>query len=370
MKKTFPANINGTVFYIDEDAYELLSTYLDQLRTAFPGQEGQEIITDIEARIAELFNELMANGSRVITITDVNAIIEQMGKPSDLSGSPEYDGEQDDTTDSEQRESSTPPPFCDAPEAATRKRIYRNERNKVFGGVISGLAIYLGWNATIMRVLYAVFCIFSYFWPLTIIYLIAWMIIPPARTPRQILEMTGTPVTINNVGQTILGTADPNAPGSDQNSFQMVFSALGKIILAILGVMGLGLTIGGVVLLIFAISGWIVFSGWGNVEILDTLDLFDAAAHPLIGAIGTICFALSLIIPGIGLIWTACTSLFKAHGASSALIITAIILEVLCIIGAIVLINIASISPIHEYHVHWEPCLISAPISFFSLQSF
>lgn len=63
MKKAFPANINGTVFYIDEDAYDLLNTYINQLHTAFPGQEGQEIIGDIEGRIAELFAELTADST-------------------------------------------------------------------------------------------------------------------------------------------------------------------------------------------------------------------------------------------------------------------------------------------------------------------
>ena len=53
MKKTFPVNINGKVFYIDEDAYELLSNYLTQLRAAFCGTEGDEIVTDIESRISE-----------------------------------------------------------------------------------------------------------------------------------------------------------------------------------------------------------------------------------------------------------------------------------------------------------------------------
>lgn len=53
MKKTFPVNINGKVFYIDEDAYELLSNYLTQLRAAFCGTEGDEIVTDIESRISK-----------------------------------------------------------------------------------------------------------------------------------------------------------------------------------------------------------------------------------------------------------------------------------------------------------------------------
>lgn len=55
MKRTYPANIDGQIFYIDEDAFELLKNYLDQLRLTFRGSEGQEIVGDIESRIRELF---------------------------------------------------------------------------------------------------------------------------------------------------------------------------------------------------------------------------------------------------------------------------------------------------------------------------
>ena len=85
MKKTFQVNISGKVFYIDEDAYELLLNYLNQLKEAFSGAEGEEIVTDIENRISELFDERIAGGVTVIVYQDVNRIIEIMGKPSDIS---------------------------------------------------------------------------------------------------------------------------------------------------------------------------------------------------------------------------------------------------------------------------------------------
>ena len=75
MKKTFPVNINGKVFYIDEDAYELLLNYLDQLQSAFPDSEGKEIVTDIESRISELFDERISAGANAIVYADVNNVI-------------------------------------------------------------------------------------------------------------------------------------------------------------------------------------------------------------------------------------------------------------------------------------------------------
>ena len=95
MKKTFPVNINGKVFYIDEDAYELLLNYLDQLRSAFGGAEGEEIVSDIESRISELFDERIAAGACAIVYNDVNNVIEIMGKPSDISDCEPESPEQD-----------------------------------------------------------------------------------------------------------------------------------------------------------------------------------------------------------------------------------------------------------------------------------
>ncbi|MDE6333257.1 MAG: PspC family transcriptional regulator, partial [Muribaculaceae bacterium] len=113
MKKTFPVNINGSVFYIDEDAYQLLNTYLEQLRKAFPGKEGKEIIADIEGRIAELFNEIIAKGSRVINIEDTNRVIEQLGRPDALAEEPETGGADDKpgSNASADDQGATPPPF-------------------------------------------------------------------------------------------------------------------------------------------------------------------------------------------------------------------------------------------------------------------
>ncbi len=58
MKKTLTVNLGGTVFNIDEDAYELLEKYLSNLRIHFSKEEGAaEIMNDFEQRISELFND-------------------------------------------------------------------------------------------------------------------------------------------------------------------------------------------------------------------------------------------------------------------------------------------------------------------------
>lgn len=345
MKKTFPVNINGSVFYIDEDAYNLLNTYLDQLRKAFPGAEGREIVADIEARIAELFGDIIARGARVITIADVNDVIAQMGTPGDLSGD-----EGGSEADASASGPTTPPPFADTTAtASTGKRLYRDERNKVFGGVVSGLACYTGWNVTIMRVLLLVLAICTKLFPLTIVYLVAWMVIPPARTQRQILEMTGRPVTPGNIGSTILGDMDPAAPTAGQGGeiFQNFFSILGKIILAFCGLVAACVGIGFVGVLIAAICGLIVYSGWGTAYIFDNAfdNFFPAAEHPVIGGIGVALMAVAVAIPCIAIVWAACCTLFKARGASKSVIVTTALLEVVLIIASVVMLTVANVTP-------------------------
>ena len=86
MKKTFTINISGTVFHIEEDAYEVLQKYLINLKNHFGNdEEGKEIVSDIEARIAEIFSEKAQNEKDVITLEWVNAIIETMGTPEDFT---------------------------------------------------------------------------------------------------------------------------------------------------------------------------------------------------------------------------------------------------------------------------------------------
>ena len=85
MKQTLNINIAGNVFTIDNDAYTLLNDYIDTLQHAFGrNDEGQELIVDIETRIAELFTQIIEGGKNVITLQDVEAIITRIGRPEEM----------------------------------------------------------------------------------------------------------------------------------------------------------------------------------------------------------------------------------------------------------------------------------------------
>ena len=122
MKKTLTANISGTVFHIEEDAYDKLNRYLGTIRARFSGSEGRdEIMADIEARIAELFQERL-QGRQVVGIADVDHVIAVMGQPEDYA-------------DGEAGGGAMPPPTTDG-----RRRLFRAPDDSWVGGVFGGLA--------------------------------------------------------------------------------------------------------------------------------------------------------------------------------------------------------------------------------------
>src|SRR5437773_10446052 len=90
MNKTVTINLSGIVFHIDENAYEVLRKYLDNLKMHFAGVQGrEEIIADIESRMAEMFTEKVSASKNVIMMNDVQEVIDVMGKPEQVAGEEE-----------------------------------------------------------------------------------------------------------------------------------------------------------------------------------------------------------------------------------------------------------------------------------------
>jgi len=347
MKKTYPANISGKIYYIDEDAYNLLQDYLTQLRSSFPGEEGREIVCDIEGRVAEIFEDKIAAGHSVVTLEDVNNVIARMGRPEQISD----DGAEhhESTNDEEQKEK--PLISINLP---TRKRLYRDVRNKVFGGVLSGLANYLNWDCTIMRLLMVVLALCSYVWPWLIIYLILWMIIPPANTSRQILEMHGRPVTVDGVGRTVLdsnATPPPYRPdgtnavsGNGSSGFWSFmsdfFKVLGKGIMVLLLVIGCVVGVTAIVFVILGGAAMLLGLCYGSYEVASnmgvslTMPLFKYELWAMILA------GMVVLIPCVALVWTACVMLFNKRGASTAVVVSAFVIEVFLIAALVVMCNL------------------------------
>lgn len=193
MKKTLTINLGGTVFHIDEDAYQLLDKYLTNLRIHFKQEEGSdEIMNDFEMRISELFGERIRLGYEVITVVEVEDVIKRMGRPEELfdSETSEEKAEQNSTSNAGHKEKQT-----------VHKRLFRNPDDRMIGGVAGGLAAFLGWDPSVIRI--ALF-ILMFFYGFTIpIYILLWIVMPEARTATEKLQMHGKSVTVENIGKTV-----------------------------------------------------------------------------------------------------------------------------------------------------------------------
>jgi len=189
MKKTVSINLNGLVFYIDEDAYQRLRTYLDKIERWFSGKEGaKEIITDIENRIAELFEERVKPGIGVVTKALVEEVVEIMGEPEEFE---DASAEKTEDATSSSGSSYIPP-----------KKLYRDVEDRVFGGICSGIAAYFNIDTVLVRVIFGILPVVSV-GVIIPVYIVLWIALPPAVTTAQRLQMKGEPINISNIEKTI-----------------------------------------------------------------------------------------------------------------------------------------------------------------------
>ncbi|MBQ4622495.1 MAG: PspC domain-containing protein [Bacteroidaceae bacterium] len=283
MKKNITINFFGTLYAIDEDAYELLNRYLGDMKRYFSRKEGgEEIADDIEHRVAELMLELKNDGREPIDIALVKEIIGRIGNPEELDEA-SGEGESASATGHRGREWFS--------EQVSKKRLYCNPDDKLLCGVLSGIACYLGIDPVWVRLIVVALAIlpipFIYisFWTVLIIYFVLALIIPEAKTPEERLRMHGKPVTMENLNEEIVNRTDGTERPADKHSgFVQVLIVLIK---AILIFMLASIAFGGFALLLMVLFGasflGFVFNGgvarhafgMGNHDLM----MFDAIAN-------------------------------------------------------------------------------------------
>lgn len=284
MKETVKVNLNGQLFDLDSDAYEKLKRYLDTLHRKFgvSPEEAGEIIEDIEARIAELLATRINEKKQVITLADVEEIISQLGTPEELED--EEIGDEEKATSAKSSGNQT----------THKKRFYRDTENSILGGVGSGLGAYFNIDPIWIRLLFVVL----FFANLAglLIYIVLWVVIPPARTTAQKLEMQGKPVNINNIEESVkeefnkVSSSIKNIPNSKgykniESGLSEFFRALGNILLVLLKIVGIIVGVSLLLAFIFTIIGvvaggalffpgqwfnnwnWFHFGGWPHLTL-------------------------------------------------------------------------------------------------------
>ncbi len=289
MKKNISINISGIIFHIEEDGYDKFKKYLDSINRYFASYEdSEEIIADIESRIAELFLEKLDEGKQVISNEDVDTLIGTMGQISDFEAMEEDDDfakeepasnkKQKAEQKTQSKKRSTRHEY-DAPrrlerdtrnqllggvaagaahylkidqiwlrvlaiitipispivyffmwialpgndnmvEHETVKKLYRNPDDRVLGGVASGLANYFKTDSIVLRIAFIIFTLAGGAGVLA--YIVLWIITPKANSLTDKMQMKGQKVTLSNIDSNIKKTKEENLNPRDENTFTTI----------------------------------------------------------------------------------------------------------------------------------------------------
>jgi phage shock protein PspC (stress-responsive transcriptional regulator) len=299
MKKNISINISGIIFHIEEDGYEVLKKYLDSINRYFSSfEDSSEILSDIESRIAEIFLTKLNEGKQIITAEDVNSLVVTMGSVSDFKAAEEQEFNEGKQPEPEARKQSyrstnaahktlhrdqnrkilggvcagmanyfnvdavwirllfalftaawgfglliylimwvAVPGSFNLEEPQDAKKMFRDNEKKVLGGVSGGLAAYFGIDVVVIRLLFVVTGFFGFG---IIAYIVLWLVLPPAISITDKMQMQGEPVTLSNIESNI--KKGLNVEEGEENVFVkillfpfrligMILTGLGKILL-------------------------------------------------------------------------------------------------------------------------------------------
>lgn len=284
MNKTVNINLGGMFFHIDEDAYQKLTRYFEAIKRSLSNSNGQdEIIKDIEMRIAELFAEKHSSDKQVINLRELDEVIAVMGQPEDYRIDNEEETSQQKNTQFE---------YASKP----IKKLYRDKDGGMIGGVLAGLGHYFGIDKVWLRILLLIL-VFAYGTGI-FAYIILWIVMPEAVTTSEKLEMTGEPVNISNIEKKVREEFDnvsekiKNAnydkmgnqvkTGADRivenvgNVFMSIFKVFAKILGVLLIMTGLPVlvllligvfTVGSTAFIDFPWSEWVIAGNYADYEL-------------------------------------------------------------------------------------------------------
>jgi phage shock protein PspC (stress-responsive transcriptional regulator) len=307
MKKNISINISGIIFHIEEDGYEVLKKYLDSINKYFSSfEDSSEILSDIESRIAEIFLSKLNEGKQVITFEDVNSLVSTMGSVSDFKAAEEQEFAQESTAHAEpqpeaERKQRTHtaakqlhrdqtrkilggvcaglgnyfnvdavwirllfalltfgwgfgllvylimwiaiPGSYTLEEVQASRKLFRDNERKVIGGVSGGLAAYFGFDIIVIRILFVITACFGFG---LVAYIVLWIVLQPAVTITDKMEMQGEPVTLSNIESNL--KKNFNLKEDEENVFVkillfpfrligMILTGLGKLIYPLIEVL-------------------------------------------------------------------------------------------------------------------------------------
>lgn len=310
MRKTLNINLGGMAFIIDENAFELLHNYLEALRKKFNNEaEREEIINDIESRMAEMLGQKLANRKEVISIEEIQEIMEAMGKPEDIAG---------EETGSAATGAATTGPATSATTSSTAmgppvaRKLFRDPDDAKIGGVISGLCHYFGINDPVWVRIAAIILIFMTGGGVILFYILLLIVIPKANTAAEKLQMKGEPVNINTIEREIKDAASRAGESvhrfvKEQNFFEKLADILVSVFSVVLKMVALGVMVIGMIALIGVLIGFACFYLLGTTSLTrESLLLVDTPHTISLFSFG---FLLFCAIPFIAVVYAALKAL-------------------------------------------------------------
>lgn len=254
MDKTVSISIGGFSFVLDEIAYNKLKTYLQDVKTSLRGTEGiEDIIEDVEIRIAELFRERL-KFREVVNEDDINFVIATMGHPDQYKVEDE-DGETTSSTNSSYTSSSNNQSYGGQQTGA--KRLYRDPDDTIVTGLSAGLAHYMGVDPWFVRAIWLVLLVLGVatlgvsFWLVVFCYFILLIFVPKAKTTSEKLQMYGQPANIDTLKKNVEQASETVVSGGKELSNKLggVFGVFGRLLLWFIGFIilssGIGLIVAG-----------------------------------------------------------------------------------------------------------------------------
>ena len=369
MKKNITINLCGRLFNIDEDAYELLKNYMDTLHNYFKNQKGgEEIANDIEERIAELLEELKAKGTEAINIEHIKDVINRIGQPEQMDDNQEEMKEdyQEQAYFSTSEEEKTPRGIDKLKDFIKHKRFYRNPKDKMLAGVISGFASTFEVDVTILRMIVVVVAIlasairypnflFINLHPLLFIiitYCILAAIMPEAETPEQQLKMQGKPINMSNLANEVVqnvseATQKIKPAHGAKSILNTIMKFLTGCMKALLVILAIGLFFMGAIIVVWAILTYVspnninYFFDWNTIPIFnESLGTFN---------VFVVAIVMSLLIPAYVIIYCL-TNRMSVMQRISWLLIWLIALATSIMTG----ITLTKISDEYKYQKYYE----------------
>ena len=248
MKTTENISLGGYAFIIETDAYKDLKAYLEDIRNGFSSDpSAEEIISDIEERIAEILKEQTAEGM-VVNRAMIKEIRTRIGNPKELAqeeietGPTEGAGHGGSERGKEQDR-----------KGCRGRRLYRNIDERVFGGVCSGLGTYFCVDKIIFRLLFLTLFMIGVFGfddgAFSILaYICLWIAMPAARTDEQKREMRGKPTNLKSYKAKDFDFAKEVKDAADSPAGRTLTRAGGIFLGIILLCIGLSGLLGGILI--------------------------------------------------------------------------------------------------------------------------